>query len=338
MEGRAKGRWTKGALLALAVAMLAGCGAQAGLEVVLKNGDSSTTRSDAGAISEGRQEGPAQVGGKSKPVGKGDASTAHKKPEDAKLAAFQPKEKTNAPLPGKTADQQTAAVPPAVKLEQPTDKTAPFAAKQGQKLIALTFDDGPDHRYTPEILEVLKASDVHATFFMVGMQLKKYPDTVKQIVAEGHGVGNHTYHHANLAKLNEKEIMQEIKTTDALIQQTVGFVPHLVRAPYGSVSDLLKTIVSDNKRELVGWTVDTMDWDGSTVKAMRSNVNKNARPGGIVLLHSFGSKHLGNTVKLLPLIIKDLRAKGYTFVTVDELLSAKAQNKKAAQAQGKKMG
>ncbi|MFB9324468.1 polysaccharide deacetylase family protein [Paenibacillus aurantiacus] len=335
MAGRGKGRWTKGAALALAVAMTAGCSAQTGLEVLLNKGDSTTASSSAGGRSE-ELLGDAAKGGQPG-AAQGIASTDKARPEDANLAAFEPNGATNAPHSGGASGDAAAATPP-VKLENPTDGTAHFAAKQGDKLIALTFDDGPDHRYTPDLLEVLKESDVKATFFMVGTQVKKYPDMVKQIVADGHGIGNHTYHHANLAKLNENEIIQEIKTTDALFQHAVGFVPHLVRAPYGSVSDLLKSIVSDNRRELVGWTVDTKDWDGATVTAMRSNVNKNARPGGIVLMHSFGSKHLRNTVKLLPLIIEDLRAKGYTFVTVDELLAAKAQNKKAAQAHSKKMG
>ncbi|TYP69604.1 polysaccharide deacetylase family protein [Paenibacillus methanolicus] len=322
MAGRVTGKWTKGAALALAVAMTAGCSAQTGFGVLLGNGESTA------AMSDGRPKDATTL----KEQGAGQAARENAQPEDAELAAFQPKEDKEAGI----ADERAAAA--SVKLEKPTTGTTHFSAKQGDKLIALTFDDGPDHRYTPEILEILKASGAKATFFMVGTQLKKYPDTVKQIVADGHGVGNHTYHHANLAKLNENEIKQEIKTTDALFREAVGFVPHLVRAPYGSVSDVLKTVVRDNNRELVGWTVDTMDWDGATVTAMRGNVNKNARPGGIVLMHSFGSKHLRNTVKLLPLIIKDLRAKGYTFVTVDELLAAKAQNKKAAQAQGKKMG
>ncbi|MFC4102171.1 polysaccharide deacetylase family protein [Paenibacillus xanthanilyticus] len=325
MVWRVAGIWTKGAALTLAVAMTAGCGAQTGLELLLSNSESTTARIDGRRPHDAARE---------QGAGEAARNADNARPEDANLAAFQPKGDRAA----EDADERAAAAVPPVKLEQPTGGTPHFSAKQGDKLIALTFDDGPDHRYTPEILEILKASSVKATFFLVGTQLKKYPDTVKQIAADGHGVGNHTYHHANLAKLNENEIKQEIKTTDALFQEAVGYVPRLVRAPYGSVSDVLQTVVRDNKRELVGWTVDTMDWNGATVAAMRVNVNKNARPGGIVLMHSFGSKHLRNTVKLLPLIINDLRAKGYTFVTVDELLAAKALNKKAAQAQGKKMG
>ena len=79
----------------------------------------------------------------------------------------------------------------------------------------------------------------------------------------------------------------------------VGYVPRLVRAPYGASSPLLKRIVADNKRELVFWTVDTKNWEGSPVSAMRANVNKNTHPGGIILMHSFGSKHIANTVQLL---------------------------------------
>ncbi|MFC5651419.1 polysaccharide deacetylase family protein [Paenibacillus solisilvae] len=212
---------------------------------------------------------------------------------------------------------------PSVSLDRPTAAIVQYQAKPGTKLVAITFDDGPDNRYTPAILDILKAYKVKATFFTVGTQIKKYPAVMKRIAAEGHSIGNHTYNHSDLTKKDMNGIKNQIKWTDTLIQRSNGFVPRLVRAPYGAVSPMLKAIIKYNNRELVGWTVDTDDWAGKSVAAMRANVNKNTHPGGIILMHSFGSKHIASTVNLLPLVIQDLRKKGYTFVTVDELLAAK---------------
>ncbi|SFI70772.1 Peptidoglycan/xylan/chitin deacetylase, PgdA/CDA1 family, partial [Paenibacillus sp. UNC496MF] len=217
------------------------------------------------------------------------------------------------------------AAPP-VTLDRPSQPAAAYGGPDGAKLVALTFDDGPDNKYTPKILDILKAKHVHATFFAVGTQVKRYGAVMKRIVAEGSEIGNHSYSHTDLSRLDSAHIMNQIKWTDTLIRKQAGYVPRLVRAPYGASSPLLKQIVADNGRSLVFWTVDTRDWEGASVTAMRANVNKNAHPGGIILMHSFGSKHLANTVELLPLVIKDLQARGFTLVTVSELLDVKAKH------------
>ncbi|MCQ6561643.1 polysaccharide deacetylase family protein [Paenibacillus mendelii] len=225
---------------------------------------------------------------------------------------------------GTNGGNQVPAKEGNAQLEKPTAPKVDYQAKKGQKLVALTFDDGPDQKYTVAILDILKEYKVKASFFLVGTQVKKYPEMVARIAKEGHSIGNHTYRHPDLASLDEHRIIQEVMWTDTLIQRATGFVPNLVRAPYGSVSAEVKSIMKDNNRELVGWTVDTRDWNGVSVAKMRQNINNNTKPGGIVLMHSFGSSHLKNTVELLPLIISDLKKKGYTIVTVDELLAAKA--------------
>ncbi|QHW31480.1 polysaccharide deacetylase family protein [Paenibacillus rhizovicinus] len=258
------------------------------------------------------------------------SSASSAKPGSSSSTTSKPDAAASTPSKPNTPPAQTKPAAPPVKLDKPTEPAMPYQGKSGAKLVALTFDDGPDNRYTPEILDILKAQHLHATFFTVGIQVKRYGPVVQRIVKEGHEIGNHTYSHSNLSKLDSTAILNQIKWTDTLIQRQVGFVPKLVRAPFGASSPLLKQIVADNGRSLVFWTVDTRDWEGSTVSAMRANVNKNTHPGGIILMHSFGSKHIGNTVKVLPLVIKDLQAKGYTFVTVSELLDAKARNKQAA--------
>ncbi|MGO4370469.1 polysaccharide deacetylase family protein [Paenibacillus sp. MCAF20] len=110
--------------------------------------------------------------------------------------------------------------------------------KEEQKVIALTFDDGPDKRYTPAILDILKEKGVKATFFVVGLQVNKSPEVLERIVKEGHEIGNHTYNHKDLSKLGKDTILKEINDSDKLIKDAVGFTPVLFRAPYWVIRSL----------------------------------------------------------------------------------------------------
>lgn len=188
-----------------------------------------------------------------------------------------------------------------------------------EKCIALTFDDGPDKRYTTAILDILKEKDVKATFFVVGLQASKYPDVLKRIDDEGHAIGNHTYNHKDLSKQTKETIMDEMLTTDEAIKEAIGYTPTLFRAPYGAVNETVKAIMKDNNREMISWNVDTRDWAGTSSADMLSMIKKKAKPGAVILMHSFGNKHIQNTVKALPGIIKELEDMGYKLVTIDEL-------------------
>lgn len=207
--------------------------------------------------------------------------------------------------------------------QEPGTKPADSAdGKEPIKRVALTFDDGPDKVYTSKVLDILHEYGVPGTFFLVGTQVEKFPDTAKRIVDEGHSIGNHSWNHADLSKLSAAAIREQISKADEAMKQATGVVPSLFRAPYGAVSKTLKAELNKLGRELVGWTVDPRDWAGTSVAAMRKNVNETVRPDGVILLHSFGGKNgdLTNTLELLPLIIADLHDKGYVFVTIDELL------------------
>ncbi|QJC54489.1 polysaccharide deacetylase family protein [Paenibacillus albicereus] len=189
--------------------------------------------------------------------------------------------------------------------------------EKGTKAVALTFDDGPDAATTVEILDILQKEKVKATFFVVGTQVKKHPEVMRRIVDEGHALGNHTTNHPDLSKRGRTKILQEIKDNDTLIQKAVGITPTMFRPPYGATSAELKSILSQGSRTEVLWNVDTRDWAGTSVKTMRANVAEHTKPGSVILMHSFGSKL--HTAELLPLIIEDLKAKGYRFVTPDQL-------------------
>lgn len=199
------------------------------------------------------------------------------------------------------------------------EKQDPNSEEKESMRIAITFDDGPDLKYTPKILDILKEKGVKATFFVVGIQVNKYPEVLQRIEDEGHMIGNHSYSHRSFTKLTEEELKEEVTQTDNKIEAVIGYVPEIVRPPYGAVNDDVKANLKAYGKEVVLWNIDPRDWDGSSVQDMLDNILKNARDGGNILLHSFGSKHVENTVKLLPKVIDKLSELGYTFVTVDEL-------------------
>lgn len=213
--------------------------------------------------------------------------------------------------------------PPEVAVTRPPVKTHPEQYKN-RKLVALTFDDGPDNKYTTRILDILKEQDVKATFFLVGTQVAKYPATAKRIVDEGHAIGNHTWSHSDLTKLSVKAMDLQIERTQQAIIEATGITPGLMRAPYGALSDDVLDAVHAEGLTHIYWTVDTKDWAGSSVANIRKNVHDHTHKGGIILMHSFGGKKnaLDNTVKALPLIIKDLQDRGYELVTVNELIDS----------------
>ncbi|OUS70256.1 hypothetical protein B1748_28895 [Paenibacillus sp. MY03] len=188
-----------------------------------------------------------------------------------------------------------------------------------KKLVALTFDDGPDKKYTTAILDILKEKGVKATFFVVGQQVKLYPEVLQRIADEGHTIGNHSQNHKDLKKQEKSVILEQINKTDEAIRDVLGEKPTLFRAPYGSMSDTVKQILKAQDRVHTGWTVDTRDWAGTSPADMRQMIIQDTKPNGIILMHSFGSKHIKNTVEALPGIIDDLHKLGYTLVTVDEL-------------------
>ena len=189
-----------------------------------------------------------------------------------------------------------------------------------EKPIALTFDDGPWPNSTSQVLDVLKKSNVKATFFLVGMQVQKYPQLVKQVVAEGHAIGNHTWSH-QYYQYNESAAAREIDRTAELVYKTTGVKTSLFRPPAGILNNGLVNYAHEKKYAVVMWSVDSKDWRSrrTTKQAFIDNVLKEAKPGGIVLLHDGGGDR-SNTVQALPQLISQLKKHGYKFVTVPELL------------------
>lgn len=204
-----------------------------------------------------------------------------------------------------------------------------LSASRGSRKVALTFDDVPDPRFTPQVLDVLKAKKVHATFFVVGTRSSKHPDLVNRIHREGHNLGNHSYSHPNFSKLNFAKVQEQIERAEHVIEGIVGFKPRLVRPPYGEI--LPKHLEWAKKRgyTVVNWDVDSSDWRQLSSDQVFRNVTRSVRPGSVVLMHAGGGQgqSLSGTVKALPRIIDWLRANHYEPVTLTDLLDIPERRK-----------
>lgn len=196
-----------------------------------------------------------------------------------------------------------------------------YSGPRSQKKVALTFDDGPDTKYTEQILDILKKSNVVATFFVTGEHASAHPEVMKHIVAGGHEIGNHSWDHTNLTTLNEQQLAEQIDKTDQAIEQFTGQLPTLVRPPYGALSKEVADYAEQSHR-IVCWSVDTRDWEGISVERILDNVKKEVKPGAIILQHSAGGKkgNLSNTVAALPQVIHYLKEHGYELTTVTGLI------------------
>jgi len=189
------------------------------------------------------------------------------------------------------------------------------------KQVALTFDDGPDGRFTIQILNILKKYNVKATFFVVGRNAQKYPAVLKRIASDGHVIANHSWDHKDFTKLNKSQIRNEISKTQLLINKQVGNSVPIVRMPYGAFNkNVLKTI-ADMGYQNIYWSVDAKDWSGISTAAIQRNIKKDLKPGAIILMHCSGKpSSISNTVKALPQIIEMLKKNGYKMVTVPAIL------------------
>jgi peptidoglycan/xylan/chitin deacetylase (PgdA/CDA1 family) len=213
-----------------------------------------------------------------------------------------------------------------------------YHADTTDKVVALTFDDGPNEPYTSQILDILKKYDIKATFFVIGMNVELYPDVARRIVAEGHTLGNHSYtHDANhaLTTFGKRDLIAAQET----IYDITGVQPHLYRPPHGKKTPWELDCVKENQLIEVTWSVsvnDQVDPDADQAKAAASfaeKIVKRTQPGSIILLHDgYGTTHNNAqadksfTVRALTLIIEQLQAQGYRFVTVPVLLQVPAYN------------
>ncbi|MCL6444340.1 MAG: polysaccharide deacetylase family protein [Alicyclobacillus sp.] len=197
---------------------------------------------------------------------------------------------------------------------------------QQQRRVSLTFDDGPDGVWTPRILQILAQYGVTATFCCVGQRVEQNPQVLRRIVRQGHMIANHSYNHPNFTKIPLEEACRQVNSTSNIIQRVAGVRPRFFRPPYGALNrDVIEMLISLDYKILY-WDVDSLDWAGLTAAQVSINVLSHTEPGSIILMHSAGGvgESLADTAQALPDIIRTLRAQGYTFVKVSELLDEPA--------------
>jgi peptidoglycan/xylan/chitin deacetylase (PgdA/CDA1 family) len=182
------------------------------------------------------------------------------------------------------------------------------------KVLSLTFDDGPDPRYTPKVLDILKAKGVPAVFCQIGTSVQSHPELAKRIVAEGHQLCNHTLHHVEGLETKPRETVEaEITGGRDAITTAVGEPPAFYRPPGGSLGPVIYEVAGANDEVVLYWAIDPRDWKKPPAAEIVANVIGQLRPGGIILLHDGGGDRTA-TVEALPAIIDQAKAQGYTFV------------------------
>jgi len=196
------------------------------------------------------------------------------------------------------------------------------------KQVALTFDDGPHPYYTSQILRLLKQYDARATFFVLGEHADRYPELIRKLVDSGQEVENHSFTHLRFPSGDHQAWQRELERTE-LELDLLGCPDHgLFRPPFSDYSQDLLQFLSHIRQRLVLWSVDGADWREPDPLAIAVNVLSQVRPGAIVILHDSdetGAADRTPTVEALGLILPALQARGYTFVTVSELLAATAE-------------
>ena len=187
-------------------------------------------------------------------------------------------------------------------------------------MVALTFDDGPDVQVDGALMDELEKVNGRATFFVVGTRVEKFPEDIKNTVARGHEIGNHSYDHdIHLSQKGQDYIRNEFDKTDAAVEKAAGVTPALVRLPGGNISNDVKAVV---KKPLIFWTIDTEDWRSRDAEKTKNTILSQVKDGDIVLMHAL---YL-STAEACKTVIPELHARGYQLVTVSELIKFRGQD------------
>jgi peptidoglycan-N-acetylglucosamine deacetylase len=189
-----------------------------------------------------------------------------------------------------------------------------LAGSRAHRVVALTFDDGPS-AYTSRVLAILRRFGIHGTFFVIGEQVRGNEGLLRRELAEGNVIGNHTFTHANVSGGGIRQML----STQGAIRRATGYTPCLFRAPYGAVSGLLTRQARGLGMNTIEWSVDPRDWSRPGTGAIYSRIVSATRPGAIILMHDGGGPR-GETVAALSRVISTLRARGYRFATLPQLL------------------
>lgn len=193
-------------------------------------------------------------------------------------------------------------------------------SKTDEKIIAITFDDGPCAEVTPQLLDILDSEGISATFFCIGNKIEKYPEIIKSIDQKGHLIGNHSYsHHRWFSFYSSKKMETEINRTSELIKHTIGKFPTLFRPPFGVTNPNLKQALATVNMYSIGWSLRSFD-TVNNVEKVTSKLKRKTRPGDVVLFHDNDIKIL----EIIPAYLKWLKENGFNIVSVDQMFNIKA--------------
>ncbi len=181
------------------------------------------------------------------------------------------------------------------------------------KKIALTFDDGPNEKYTLPLLKGLKERGAKATFFLLGQEVTENPEIAKKIAQDGHMIGNHSFYHEDLSEMAGDEAIVQVSRTNEVIYEVTGQYPQLIRPPFGRAP---QDLIFEPPMVEVLWTIDSRDWELSDVGTIMQNVLPEAEENAVILMHDSSQ----SSVQAALAIVDCLKEEGYTFVTLDEIL------------------
>lgn len=188
------------------------------------------------------------------------------------------------------------------------------------RLVALTFDDGPNNTLTVAILDALKERNVRATFFLLGSQVVRHPEVVVRMYEEGHLIGNHSTNHPTLTRLSRQRIFDELEETSSAIEAITGSRPSVLRPPYGISNAVVQEIARELEMSVILWSVDPRDWRYRDAVTVREHVLNHVNDGSVVLLHDIWQSSVDATIMIIDILLE----RGYTLVTVEELFERNA--------------
>jgi peptidoglycan-N-acetylglucosamine deacetylase len=195
------------------------------------------------------------------------------------------------------------------------------SADTKEKIVAITFDDGPQLKHTPQILDILKQQAVPAAFFCIGRNIPDNEELLQRIDEEGHVVGNHSYsHHFWFDMFGAKQMLAELKSVDDTVENVIGKRPRLFRPPYGVTNPNVRRAVQRGKYIPVGWNIRSLDTVAKQPEDVMKRITPLIKPGAVILLHD----SMEVTLQALPALIAYIRKEGYRIERIDKLLNIPA--------------
>lgn len=200
--------------------------------------------------------------------------------------------------------------------ESKSKKLPIYRVDKQEKIVSISFDAAWGNEQTQTLLNILNDHNVKSTFFLVGMWVDKYPESVKAISDAGHDVGNHSDTHPHLPQLSREKMVSQIEDCNNKVEKIIGKKPLLFRPPYGDYNNELVEVTNELNMHCIQWDVDSLDWKDPSPEEMVKRIKNKMKPGSIILMHN-GAK---NTPEALPKILETIATEGYKIVPISEII------------------